>query len=133
MDLVIDVRDHSTKNTDLLNYIIELKKHYQTGVISNTGRSMFERLFSNDEISEYFDTVVLSYKEKIAKPDTRIYQIAAKRLGVRPEECIFVDDKQVYLDAAEKVGMKGVLFDDTEKAIRKIEEILNVQLKKDAK
>ena len=44
------------------------------------------------------------------KPDTAIYQLAAQRLGLDPEECIFVDDRPVNLEPAAEIGMRTVLY-----------------------
>jgi HAD superfamily hydrolase (TIGR01509 family) len=57
-----------------------------------------------------FDVQVWSYQLRMAKPDEAIYRHVLKQLGTRPEETLFIDDKQVNIDAAHAVGMKGVLF-----------------------
>ena len=43
--------------------------------------------------ADRLDILVVSAEEGVAKPDPRIYAIAADRLGVRPEGCVFVDDQ----------------------------------------
>ena len=48
----------------------------------------------------------------MAKPDPAIYRLAAERLGVKPEECVFVDDLLENVEAAESIGMKGIVFKD---------------------
>ncbi|WP_405016774.1 HAD-IA family hydrolase [Kitasatospora sp. NBC_00070] len=45
-----------------------------------------------------------------AKPDHRIYRVAADRAGVAPERCLFVDDRPENVRAAEELGMTGVHF-----------------------
>ena len=55
---------------------------------------------------------MLSFEVSLVKPDPEIYRLAAKRLGVRPEECVFVDDKTINVEAAESVGMKGIVYND---------------------
>ena len=57
-----------------------------------------------------FDVLVWSYQLRIAKPDPAIYRHVLKELGTRPEETLFVDDKQVNIDAARALGMKGSVF-----------------------
>jgi len=44
------------------------------------------------------------------KPDARIYQYTAQRLGLQPEECIFFDDRQSNVDGALRAGMQSELF-----------------------
>jgi putative hydrolase of the HAD superfamily len=62
-----------------------------------------------------FDVQVWSYQLRIAKPDAAIYHHVLKQLGTRPEETLFIDDKQVNIDAANAVGMKGVLFTNVDR------------------
>ncbi|MEV7481452.1 HAD-IA family hydrolase [Streptomyces halstedii] len=61
-------------------------------------------------LTDLADHVVSSALEGIAKPDPALYRIAAGRAGVRPERCLFVDDRRENVDAAEALGMTGVLF-----------------------
>ncbi|MEV0257485.1 HAD-IA family hydrolase [Streptomyces sp. NPDC050732] len=56
------------------------------------------------------DDVVSSADLGIAKPDRRIYEIAAERAGVAPDRCLFVDDRQENVDAAVALGMTGLLY-----------------------
>jgi FMN phosphatase YigB (HAD superfamily) len=51
----------------------------------------------------------------MAKPDPAIYRYVLKELGTRPEETLFIDDRQVNVDAADAMGMRGVLFSTVEK------------------
>ncbi|MFJ6569462.1 HAD family hydrolase [Streptomyces sp. NPDC091292] len=65
-------------------------------------------------LTDLADHVVNSSREGVAKPDRRIYEIAAERVGVPPERCLFVDDRQENVDAATALGMTGVLHRDAE-------------------
>jgi putative hydrolase of the HAD superfamily len=57
-----------------------------------------------------FDTEIFSCSEEVAKPDPRVYLLAAERLGVAPEACLFVDDHDENLLGAERAGMQAVLI-----------------------
>ncbi|WP_206336281.1 HAD family hydrolase [Streptomyces torulosus] len=57
-----------------------------------------------------FDGVVLSYREGCRKPDEEIFRLAADRAGVRPEECLLVDDLAVNCDGARRAGWHAVTF-----------------------
>ena len=60
------------------------------------------------------EDVVVSGREGMAKPDRRIFELVAERFDVDPSRAVFVDDKQVNVDAARGVGFHGVVFTDTE-------------------
>jgi putative hydrolase of the HAD superfamily len=61
-------------------------------------------------LADLADDVVSSARVGLAKPDPRIYRLAASRAGVRPERCLFVDDTAENVAAARALGMTGVHF-----------------------
>lgn len=73
----------------------------------------------------YFDHVILSYQVHLEKPNPEIYRLAIKKLGVKPQECIFVDDLERNLVPAKKLKMKTVLCNSPRKTIRAINQLLN--------
>ncbi|WP_426446481.1 HAD family hydrolase [Paenibacillus sp. S-38] len=60
-------------------------------------------------LASYFDTVVFSYETGLAKPDPKIYELGCSRLGVRPEDCLFVGDGgSKELEGAGAAGMTSL-------------------------
>ena len=59
-------------------------------------------------LAELATDVVNTARVGVAKPDHRVYRIAAKRAGVAPEECAFVDDTEANVTASVALGMAGV-------------------------
>ena len=57
-----------------------------------------------------FDLIVVSALEGVLKPDPTIYRRVLERLGVAPEEAVFIDDTRVNVEAARQLGMVGVRF-----------------------
>ena len=57
-----------------------------------------------------FREIVVSGEVKLLKPDAAIYYLALDRFRLRPDEALFVDDRQINVAGAELVGMKGHLF-----------------------
>lgn len=62
-------------------------------------------------VDELVDHVVSSARVGFAKPDPRIYRLAAQRAGASPARCLFVDDSAGNVDAARSLGMTGLLYD----------------------
>jgi FMN phosphatase YigB (HAD superfamily) len=109
---------------ELLGYIAEnLKPHYKLGMLSNAGANWLERLFTPQQCS-LFDAVALSYETGYVKPDERAYQTIADRLGVVPEECIFVDDQERYCTAARQQGMQAICYQNFPKFKAEITKML---------
>lgn len=120
------VLSHAGESNDaLFDYIAELRiAGIAIGLLSNANDNMLAELFLPEQVS-MFDEVVLSYQTGMAKPDHGIYQLTATRLGMLPEECLFVDDIERFCTAAQEIGMQAVLFTDTSTVIARIEEFLN--------
>jgi putative hydrolase of the HAD superfamily len=95
-----------------------------TGLISNS----WVMDHYTDEIRDLFDVAVISAEVGLHKPQPEIYLLAAKRLGVDPENCVFVDDLRENCAGAEAVGMTAVLHRDPTESIARVEELLGVQL-----
>ncbi|MDQ6522668.1 HAD family phosphatase [Nocardioides sp. LHD-245] len=64
------------------------------------------------DLLDLLDHVVVSGTERIAKPDPRIFLLAAERSGLVPEQLVFVDDNVGNVEAAASLGMAGIVFTD---------------------
>lgn len=102
----------------------ELKPHYKIAMLSNAGADRTVELFGVKR-ARLFDEVILSHQIGITKPDLEIYKITATRLGILPEEAIFIDDVERYCNAAEQMGMKAIWHQDSAETIARLKELLN--------
>jgi epoxide hydrolase-like predicted phosphatase len=75
-----------------------------------------------------FDAVVISGEVGLRKPEPEIYLLAAERLGLPPEECVFVDDLAPNVRGAADVGMVGVHYAHHERAVTELRELLGIEL-----
>ncbi len=87
-----------------------LRSRYRTAILTNNDGSFRERLRDGLGLGELFDVVVSSAEEGIAKPERAIYRVTAERLALDPSACVFVDDSEPNVTAADETGMRGVLF-----------------------
>lgn len=67
--------------------------------------------------------VVVSGVEGVAKPDPRIYRLAAERIGLPPAQLVFVDDRADNVEAAEELGMHGVVFTDADALVERLRRL----------
>jgi len=81
-----------------------------------------------DEIRALFDAVVISAEVGLHKPQPEIFLLAAERLGVKPQSCVFVDDLRENCAGAEAVGMTAILHRQPAETIQRLEELLGVEL-----
>lgn len=86
------------------------KSGLKLGLITNASPSV-HIVIENLNLTEYFDSIVISSEVGYRKPDSRIYEIASERLNLVPGDCIFVGDgNDQELDGAHKIGMVSVLI-----------------------
>ena len=113
-------------NQPVANYIQSLRPRFQTAILSNAGdqdRQIFNEAYC---IEDLVDTVIISAEVGLAKPDPRIYLLALERLGVQPEEAIFVDDLQVNIEAARRLGIRAIQFQSNEQFFKEIKGITGI-------
>jgi len=118
------IEEGEVKDERLLVYAAELRPTYKTALVSNIGRESLGRRFSEHELQRSFDAVVVSGDVGFVKPEAEIYLLAAKKLGVVPNECVMVDDRERHCAGAEEVGMHAILYRNFIQGKRDIEKLL---------
>lgn len=105
----------------------ELKKRgFRLYYLSNFPLDIFEEVSTEYYFFKYFDGGLISAEAKFSKPDIGIYNILNKKYSLVPKECLFIDDIEVNVRAAQALGMKGIITygsleisNDIEKSIGK--------------
>lgn len=90
-------------------------------LLSNAG-SLHDEYWNTIPGSEYFDGKVVSAFEKLVKPQPEIYRVLLDRFGLVPEECLFVDDREINLAGAAICGMQSMAFRTVEDFLRQLKE-----------
>lgn len=114
--------------TWLLDYTVpwiqELKeKGYGVYALSNWPEHIYEQRGNKLDFLELMDGYCLSFQEHLNKPDAQAYLNLLNRYGIAPEEAVFIDDTQVNIEAAKKLGMSTILFQDQADAKAKLKEM----------
>ena len=105
--------------------VMAKRQGVKTGLISNSwGATNYEL----DRFPEMFDGWVISGDEGMRKPDPKIYELGAERIGLPPEDCIFVDDLKGNLKPARAMGMATVHHTSAAETIPQLEDLLGVKL-----
>lgn len=115
--------NNNVPNDELFDYARELKQSYKIGLLSNAPENWLPELFTPEQLA-LIDETALSYETGHVKPSPEAYAIIAERLGVRLEECIFVDDQERFATGAREVGMKAVWFQDTDQCKAELKQLL---------
>jgi putative hydrolase of the HAD superfamily len=112
----LDARMWTTQNPAMLAWQLELKQRgILTAILSNMGDSVLANMQREFDWLPRFDVLVWSFQLRMAKPDPAIYLHTLQKLGTRPDETLFIDDRQVNIGAARALGMTAILFSTVER------------------
>ncbi len=104
-------------------FIIRLKKAgYKVYLLSNASARFFD-VYQNYPAICQLDGFFISALYKLIKPQPEIYDAFCRKFNLKPEECFFIDDMKVNIDAAKAFGMQGFVFDT--KDLEGLEKELN--------
>lgn len=109
---------------ELVDTIRSLKKDFTTALLSNAFADLRNLVTNIWEFADAFETLIISAEEGVMKPDAKIYHLALERVGVEPDQAVFIDDFQHNIDGAEAVSMKGILFKNPEQVKAELKELL---------
>ena len=111
-------------NQEMLDAVKHAKQAgIKTALISNSwgDRNQYDNL-------DMFDAVVISGEVGMHKPEPEIFRLGAQKVGLPPEECVFVDDLKENCEGAEAVGMTAILHRGSEGTLPELERLLGVPL-----
>ncbi|MDB5163276.1 MAG: HAD-superfamily hydrolase, subfamily variant 3 [Candidatus Saccharibacteria bacterium] len=114
------------RDEDLVAYVKTLRPQFKLAMLSNiSSRERLELRFEQGQLDELFDVVVASGDEGYIKPEPEIYEIALARLGVKPEECVMLDDILEYCQGAEAVGLHAIQYFNLQQAITDLNALID--------
>ncbi|MFV2197506.1 HAD family hydrolase [Nocardiopsis sp. LOL_012] len=93
-----------------------------TALLSNSWGNGYPR----EHFAGTFDEVVISGEVGMRKPEPRIYLHTCERLGLSPQDCVFIDDLEHNVRTAEELGMVGLLHTDTRATRRELSRLLTI-------
>lgn len=120
-----DIHDMVTPREYAIPWIQSLKNRgFGVYYLSNFSQTAKEECPESLSFIPYTDGGILSYKEKLVKPNPAIYRLLLRRYGLKAEECVFIDDTRKNVDAARKEGIHGIWFQTKEQVDRELSELL---------
>jgi epoxide hydrolase-like predicted phosphatase len=85
------------------------KEGFRLYYLSNFPLDIFEEIKSGYYFFRHFDGGIISSEVKLSKPDIRIYRLLLEKYQLLPEECLYIDDLEANVTAAEETGMRGLV------------------------
>ena len=98
------------ENPGMDRLLARIKKHYPLYLISNTNALHFNFLKKHFKLLRHFKRRFPSHEVGARKPDLKIYRRVLGKIGLRPEETVFIDDMKSFIRGARKAGMYAIHF-----------------------
>ena len=110
---------------ELADFIRKLKPSFTTGLLSNAWTNARHVLTTSKPCIDAFHVAVFSCEVGLMKPDPAIYKTILRLCSTEPEEAIFVDDFAINIEAANNLGIHGILFKSASQAMTDVMALLN--------
>src|SRR3989338_1758576 len=110
-------------NEGMLEFISSLKPKYKIVILSNFPRELFNELIKKFSLTSYFDGFIISSDYHLIKPDPKFYMVALSKLQIKKDECFFIDDKMENVNAAQKLGIKSILYKDSDQCTFELKKL----------
>lgn len=91
-----------------------LKGKYKLAILSNNATEWVEDIRKILPIDDVFDIILFSNEVEMKKPDAEFFNLCTEKLDLKPEECIFIDDQNNNISAAQELGFFTIQFTDAE-------------------
>ncbi len=98
-------------------------KGYKVYYLSNFFQKAEQDCIREIDFLPEMDGGILSYQEKLTKPEPKIYQLLLERYGLQAQESVFLDDTEKNIKGAEAEGIHGVLFRSREQAMEELKKL----------
>ena len=100
----------STLDEDIVRLAGRLRGPYRVGLISNSTKRLEKELLERNGVHHLFDVVINSARVGVAKPDARIYHLAAEQIGAHPTRCVHIDDLEENVRGAQDAGFRAIHY-----------------------
>ena len=106
--------DHYSSDITLKDGVVDFlkKSNIKIGLATSNSTELLEASLKFNKIYDYFDAITITDEVSIGKHEPDVYLLAAKKLNVKPEECIVFEDILPAVKGAKKAGMKVIAVED---------------------
>lgn len=109
--------NHYSSDITLKDGVVEFldflkKSNIKIGLATSNSTELLEASLKFNKIYDYFDAITITDEVSIGKHEPDVYLLAAKKLNVKPEECIVFEDILPAIKGAKKAGMKVIAVED---------------------
>jgi len=108
---------------ETVEILYKLKEEYKVYGLTNWSAETFPIALERFEFFQVFDGILVSGKERLIKPDPKIFELMMSRFNLKPEECLFIDDNINNILASRAFGIETIHFESPEQLRKKLIEL----------
>ena len=103
-------------NRELIEVIEKLRKGYKLATVTNVDDATAD--YNREKgVYSHFDIAILSCEVGVIKPQREIFELALQKLNLTAEECIFIDDREEYVEVARNMEFHTIQFRDNKQVV----------------
>ena len=121
--LELPLRSWTEPDPTMIAVVRQARQKYKTALLSNNIQDVVEEIRKKLPLDALFDVTVFSNEVGMRKPEPEIYTLCLDRLGVAPEEAVFIDNHESMCEGAQAVGLKALHFTGREKLLRDLSRL----------
>ncbi len=110
------------KETEDILHFLKQENKYKLYSLTNWSHETFPIPLHRYDFFKNFEGIVVSGDEKTRKPFPKIYKILLDRYNLNPGSCLFIDDNHDNIVTAEKLGINGIHYKNTDQLINDLSE-----------
>lgn len=103
------------RNIEVQRLAKRLRRDYTIAILSNINILHFEYLKDNFSFFRLFDNLILSFEQRLRKPDEGIYKKALEILNLKAAEVVYADDQREFTDKANALGIRSFYYQGPDK------------------
>ena len=107
-------------NKRMKELVKNLRKKYKVVAFSNTMKERMDYLDKKYDVLKDFDNFVFSFDHGMTKRNPVFFKKLLEIIKADVEDCLFIDDKEIYLETAKSLGMRTILFKDYENLVEEL-------------
>jgi len=120
---ILAYRKYFKRNNPLYNLAFNLRKQgYKIAILSDQWHVSKEALINPSDASR-FNVSVISCGTGIRKPNKKIYELLLRKIKVKPNEAVFIDNQKWNTEAAEKLGIRTILFKSNSQTFKELKHL----------
>ena len=104
----------------------QLKSKYRLALLTNLAIDQLEEIDKIWRLRQFFEIMVVSCEIGLRKPDPKIFNYLLKKLDLISQECLFIDDLENNIEAAQKLGFITIHFTNQKKSMAEIRKALGL-------